>query len=120
MPFSARFSYETWVIPHRQVPVLTELTSEELNDLAAMYQRQAKRYDILFKRRSPNITLLHNAPCDQDPANADWHFHIAMLPPLRDPEKVKYLAGAEAGSNNVINPLQPEQAAEQLRQIEID
>lgn len=119
VPFAARFSYETWVIPHRQVPYINDLNNEELDDLAAVYQRQAQRYDVLFKRKSPNITLLHNAPCDDDKDNNTCHFHIAMQPPLRDPEKVKFLAGAEAGSNNIVNPLQPEQAAEQLRQCVI-
>lgn len=120
VPFAARFSYETWVVPHRQVPYITDLNDEELNELANVYQRQAKRYDILFQRKSPNITLLHNAPCDDDKDNSRWHFHIAMQPPLRDSEKVKFLAGAEAGSNNIVNPLQPEQAAEQLRQCVIE
>lgn len=119
VPFAARFSYETWVIPHRQVPYISDLTSEELDDLAGVYQRQTRRYDVLFNRKTPNITLLHNAPCDGDPNNKQCHFHIAMQPPLRDAEKVKFLAGAEAGSNNIVNPLQPEQAAEQLRQCEI-
>ena len=121
VPFAARFSYETWVIPHRRVADLSELTDDELTDLAQTYQRQAQRYDVLFKRPAPNITLIHNAPCDSEDASANqhWHFHIAMQPPLRDPEKLKYLAGAEAGTNNIINPLQPEHAALQLRDCEI-
>ncbi len=120
VPFAARFSYETWVVPHRQVPYIDALEKEERDDLALVYQRQAKRYDVLFQRKSPNITLLHNAPCDDDKDNRFWHFHIAMQPPLRDSEKVKFLAGAEAGSNNIVNPLQPELAAEQLRQCIIE
>lgn len=119
VPFAARFSYETWVVPHRQVPHITDLNRAELNDLASMYQRQARRYDVLFRRKSPNITLLHNAPCDDHSDNRHWHFHIAMQPPLRDPEKVKFLAGAEAGSNNIVNPLKPEEAARQLRECAI-
>jgi len=115
VPFCARYAYETWVVPHRQVPLISDLTNDERADLAASYQRQAKRYDIVFQRRTPNITLLHNAPCDEDVDNQHWHFHIAMQPPLRDPETLKYLAGAEAGSNNIVNPLQPEHAAQQLR-----
>lgn len=115
VPFAARFSYETWLIPHRTVPSIADLSDAELRDIALTYQRQARRYDTLFQRPAPNITLLHNAPCDDHPDNRYWHFHIAMQPPLRDPEKLKYLAGAEAGMNNIINPLQPEQAAKLLR-----
>ena len=75
-------------------------------------------YDLLFERSSPNVTLLHNAPCDDHEGNRDWCFHIAMQPPLRDPEKLKYLAGFESGSANIINPVPPEVAASQLRQCD--
>jgi len=116
VPYAARFSYETWLVPHRAVSGLDEYSDDELHDIALTYQRQAKRYDVLFQRPAPNITLLHNAPCDDHADNRYWHFHIAMQPPLRDPEKLKYLAGAEAGMNNIINPVQPEQAAKMLRE----
>lgn len=123
VPFAARFAYETWIIPHRHVNSLSDMCDAELADLASLYQRQARRYDLLFKRSAPNITLIHNAPCDEgDEArtnNPHWCFHLAFQPPLRDPEKLKYLAGFESGSNNIVNPIQPELAAGQLRQIDI-
>ncbi|MEM7256687.1 MAG: galactose-1-phosphate uridylyltransferase, partial [Pseudomonadota bacterium] len=118
VPFAARFAYETWIIPTRHVGSVGDMSVEELDDLALMYQRQAQRYDRLFARPSPNVTLLHNAPCDDDLANRDWCFHIAMQPPLRDPDKLKYLAGFESGSSNIINPVPPEVAASQLRQCD--
>ena len=123
MPFAARFAYETWIVPHRHVGTLTDMSDAELSDLAVLYQRQAQRYDLLFKRSSPNITLIHNAPCDQSPkantSNPHWCFHLAFQPPLRDLDKLKYLAGFESGSNNIVNPVQPEVAAGQLRQIDL-
>jgi UDPglucose--hexose-1-phosphate uridylyltransferase len=118
VPFAARFAYETWIVPTRHVTSIAELTDDELDELALVYQRQALRYDVLFQRPSPNVTLFHNAPCDDSSANADWCFHIALQPPLRDPEKLKYLAGFESGSANIINPVPPEAAASQLRQCD--
>lgn len=118
VPFAARFAYETWIIPTRHVGSVAELSEDELDDLALVYQRQAQRYDRLFGRPSPNVTLLHNVPCDNDETNRDWCFHIAMQPPLRDPDKLKYLAGFESGSANIINPVPPEVAASQLRQCD--
>lgn len=115
VPFAARLAYESWIVPTRHITNMAEMTDLELDDLARVYQRQARRYDVLFQRPSPNVTLLHNAPCDTSPGNADWCFHIAMQPPLRDPEKLKYLAGFESGSANIINPVPPETAASQLR-----
>ncbi len=115
VPFAARFAYESWIVPRRHVNSIAELDATELDELAEMYQRQAQRYDRLFRRPSPNVTLLHNAPCDDHQANADWCFHIAMQPPLRDADKLKYLAGFESGSGNIVNPVAPEAAAAAIR-----
>lgn len=120
VPFAARFAYESWIVPNRPVGSLAEMSEQELDDLADIYQRQVRRYDLLFQRSAPNITLLHNAPCDMahQADNLHWCFHLAFQPPLRDPQKMKFLAGFESGSNNIVNPVQPEQAAEQLRNID--
>ncbi|MBX2826175.1 MAG: galactose-1-phosphate uridylyltransferase [Gammaproteobacteria bacterium] len=115
VPFAARFPFETWIVPLRHVSNIGDLSETELEALAGAYQRQAQRYDLLFKRSSPNITVLHNAPVDDAIENPDWCFHIVMQPPLRDSSTLKYLGGFEAGAGNIVNPLQPEQAAEQLR-----
>ena len=123
VPFAARFSYETWIIPNRHVSSLIHMNDAEIIELSQLYQRQARRYDILFQRSAPNITLIHNAPCDTDTVvaadNTHWCFHLAFQPPLRDPEKLKFLAGWESGANNIVNPIQPEMAAHQLRQIDL-
>ncbi len=131
VPFAARFAFETWIVPHIQLPSLAHMNDDQLADLARLYQRQTRRYDLLFKRSAPNITLLHNAPCDDiqqgttEPTNEaandnhHWCFHLAFQPPLRDPEKLKFLAGFESGANNIVNPVQPEQSAEQLRKINV-
>jgi len=117
VPYAARFSYETWIVPHRKINSLADTSEPELQELALCYQRQVKRYDKLFHRSAPNITLLHNAPCDKHTDNADWCFHLVFQPPLREPQKMKYLAGFESGSNNIVNPLMPEQAAATLREL---
>jgi len=117
VPFAARFAYETWIVPHVHLNSLSDMSDEQLDELADLYQRQVRRYDVLFQRSAPNITLMHNAPCNEAEAalNQHWCFHLAFHPPLRDAEKLKYLAGFESGANNIVNPVQPEVAAEQLR-----
>ena len=122
VPFAARFAYETWIVPHRKVGSLSGMSDAEIADLAAIYQRQVRRYDLLFQRSAPNITLIHNAPCNHAEAdlNKHWCFHLGFQPPLRDPEKLKFLAGFESGSNNVVNPVQAEHAAQQLRGIDLE
>lgn len=117
VPYAARFSYETWIIPNRAISSLAQASDAEMQALALCYQRQVKRYDTLFQRSAPNITLLHNSPCDEHEDNKHWCFHLAFHPPLRDATKMKYLAGFESGSNNIVNPLMPENAAATLRKL---
>ena len=115
VPYFARFSYETWIVPKQHTNFIDAFDDSQLSELAALYQRQVKRYDVLFQRSSPNITLLHNAPCDEHGDNEWCCFHIAMQPPLREPDKLKFLAGFESGAGNIVNPMVPEIAARQLR-----
>ena len=116
IPYFARFAYECWIIPKQAAQHIGQLSDAVLYDLANLYQQMAKTYNVLFQRESPNISLLYNAPCDDHPDNSNWQFHIVMQPPLREPDKLKYLAGYESGSANIVNPVQPEIAAESLRQ----
>lgn len=117
VPYAARYSYETWIVPNRKIKSLADASDAEMAALALCYQRQVRRYDKLFQRSAPNITVLHNAPCDNNADNEHWCFHLAFHPPLRDPEKLKFLAGFESGSNNIVNPMMPENAATILREL---
>jgi UDPglucose--hexose-1-phosphate uridylyltransferase len=117
MPFFARFVYETYIIPRRCVARITELTPIELKALASIHKDMIVKFDNLFEMSFPNITMLHNAPTENKPEYNDFHFHIEFYPPLRSPDKLKYLAGFESGGGNIINPIMPEEAAEKLRSI---
>lgn len=119
VPFAARFAYETWIVPHQAVTNLSGLSDDALLELGEVYHRQAQRYDELFQRQSPNITHFHNAPCDDDANNQHWCFHMAFQPPLREPDKLKYLGGFESAAGNITNPVQPEVAAGRLRELGI-
>jgi len=117
VPYAARFSYETWIVPNRKLCSLADTNDAEIAELALCYQRQVRRYDKLFQRSAPNITVLHNAPCDDNADNEHWCFHLAFHPPLRDSQKLKFLAGFESGSNNIVNPMMPENAATIMREL---
>ena len=119
-PFAARFAYECWIIPNRHVCSIDGMTRAERESLGRLYQRQVRRYDLLFNRIAPNVSLLHNAPTDDHVDNAHWCFHLAFHPPLREADKLKYMAGFESGANNIVNPVQPEVAASRLRDIDVD
>lgn len=115
VPAFARFKYEVHLMPLRHVADMTALRDEEVGSLAELYLDVLARYDNLFGRRIPNITLFYNAPCKAGLDPAPWHFHIQFAPPVRSADKLKYLAGFETGGGNIINPSLPEDSAEELR-----
>jgi galactose-1-phosphate uridylyltransferase, family 1 len=117
IPFFARYVYETYIIPRRHVARITELSKDEIKALASIHKDLIVKFDNLFEMSFPNITMLHNAPTENKPEYNDYHFHIEFYPPLRSPDKLKYLAGFESGGGNIINPIMPEDAAPQLRNI---
>lgn len=116
VPWAARFPYETWILPKRPVAHIAAMTEEEREALSEIFQRAVIRYDNLFQRDCPNITLHFNAPTDGGEQKS-WHYFCCFQPPLRDTEKLKYLAGFESGGGDIVNPVAPERAAQQLKAV---
>lgn len=115
VPPFARYAYEVQIYPHRHVPSMTDLSGEELLSLAKIYREILIRYDNLFEMPFPNVTIFQNCPSPPGIDPRPYHFHIEFLPPLRRPDKLKYLAGFESGGGNIVNPALPEESAEALR-----
>jgi len=116
--FFARFAYETYLVPKRHIADISELSEAEIHAFAELYKTVLVKFDNLYEFPFPNITVLHNAPTNGAKGRNAFHFHVEFYPPLRSPDKQKYLAGFEAGGGNIINPLLPEKAALQLRQTD--
>jgi UDPglucose--hexose-1-phosphate uridylyltransferase len=115
VPFSARWPYEVRLVPHRHVPDLPSLTSEERDDLAGIYLDVLRRFDRLFgDGPTPYIASWQQAPVRR--ADADvWHLAAEVFTIRRAPGKLKYLAGSESGAAVWINDVTPEVAAARLR-----
>jgi UDPglucose--hexose-1-phosphate uridylyltransferase len=115
VPYFARYSYETQLMPKRHFHMITEMTDKEKVDFADILRKTLCKYDNLFGMVMPNIMMMHNAPVDGDDYSSVYHFHVEFYPPLRSPDKLKYMAGFESGGGNIINPTDPDFAAEELR-----
>ena len=64
----------------------------------------------------PYIMLIHQQPTDG--TGEDYaHFHIEFYPPYRTKDKLKYLAGSEAGAGTFINGSLAEERADELRKV---
>jgi len=115
VPFFARFVFETYIIPRRHFGRITQITEEEQVSLVQILKQVLVKFDNLYNMPFPNIMMLHNSPINRM-ASDDFHFHIEFYPPMRSPDKLKYLAGFESGGGNIINPVAPEEAALQMRE----
>ncbi|MCL6549154.1 MAG: hypothetical protein K6T30_09635, partial [Alicyclobacillus sp.] len=71
--------------------------------------------DKLFERDFPYMMVLHQRPVNGPDVEAFYHFHIEFYPPLRDRDKIKFLASCETGAWAPCNPLAVEQTAAWLR-----
>jgi len=120
VPYFARYSYETYLFPKRHFHQIIEMTEKETEDFVDILKITLCKYDNLFNMIMPNIMMMHNAPVDGDDYSKFYHFHLEFYPPLRSPDKLKYMAGFESGGGNIINPTDPDFAAEELRKSDIE
>ncbi len=115
VPFFARYPYEVWVTTRDPVPSLAEMTPSMLDNLASILQIVTQKYDRLFGFSMPYIMAMHQAPCVPG-YEFNW-FHVEFYPPYRTADKLKYLAGSEAGAGAFINDTLPEVTAATLRDL---
>lgn len=113
LPYFARYAYEVYVAPKRSVPHIYALTAPEVESLAKALKSVTVRYDNLWQMPFPYVMPLHQAPTDGGDY-ADFHFFIGFLPPLRQPNLLKYLAGPEIGGGNFLSDTLPEAKAAEL------
>lgn len=119
MPVCARYPYEVWVAPRRPAPTLADLHARERMDLARALKSVLLRFDGLWGRPFPYLMVFHQAPTDGRP-HPEAHVHVEFYPPLRAPDRLKYLAGTELGAGMFANDALPEQKAAELRAVEVD
>lgn len=118
IPFFARFAYETYIFPKRRHATLITMSDDELHDLAKVFQTVTKKFDANFKTSFPYILVFAQAPVDGG-SYPDYHMHLIICPPLRQPGLQKFLAGPETGADTFMADTMPEEKAAELRKINV-
>ncbi|MHA1673374.1 MAG: galactose-1-phosphate uridylyltransferase [Promethearchaeota archaeon] len=127
IPYYAHWAFEVHIIAKRHFPSLDEITPDEIENLATIMKKVVNRYDALYGGKGgqgdhvggpimPYIMSMYNAPVNVE-HHDKWHFHIEYYTPFRGPNKWKYLAGIELGTQTFINDALPEQNAQILRDL---
>jgi UDPglucose--hexose-1-phosphate uridylyltransferase len=114
VPHFARYAYEVYVMPRPHRRSLSDFTTDDLRDLASVLRTVLIKYDNLFEMPFPYLLAIHQAPTDGQ-AHDEYHMHIELQPPLRQPGLLKFLAGPELGGGNFLSDTSPEEKAAELR-----
>ncbi|MEF8847446.1 MAG: galactose-1-phosphate uridylyltransferase [Candidatus Paceibacterota bacterium] len=110
-PFASRSAFQTIISPKEHLSNFEKSTEEERDQLAdAMRQALTRIYKGLGD--PPYNFYLHTAPCDGEDHD-HYHWHFTILP------KTSIWAGFELGAGMEISTIEPETAAEYLRNQEV-
>ncbi|ODN30304.1 galactose-1-phosphate uridylyltransferase [Fervidobacterium thailandense] len=119
VPFYARWPYEVHVYPKRHVGSIVELNNKERYLLSKVLKVVTMKYDLLFQQAFPYMMMLFQAPVNDVRYQHAFHFHVEFNPVKRDKDKIKWMASVETGTWAFINPKIPEEAARELRSVEV-
>ncbi len=110
-PYASRQPYEMWVVPKAHRPHVEQMTDAEHADLARLLGPLLRRLEALEGEAAYNM-VWHSAPWEA-PWSVGSHWHLEIIP------RLTRSAGFEWASQWSINPLPPEQAAAELRAINL-
>ncbi|MEW5946408.1 MAG: galactose-1-phosphate uridylyltransferase [bacterium] len=110
-PFAARFPFETWIAPMEHQHCFHALPDEQIEKFSEVLGETLKRLDMLMGFPPYNY-LIHTSPCNVE-FEVFYHWHLEIIPRLTK------VAGFEWGSGFYINPMTPEEAAAELRMVDV-
>ena len=111
-PFASRVAFEVRIYPREHHAYFERIKDNEKDLLAEAVQVALKKIFIGLNDSAYNF-FIHTAPCDGKDYN-HYHWHFEILP------KTSTWAGFELGAGIEISTIEPEKAAEYLRNIAND
>ncbi|HVM52603.1 MAG TPA: DUF4931 domain-containing protein [Acidimicrobiales bacterium] len=114
VPAAASWPYELRLAPSDHVADLPSLDDHGRDALAALLRDASRRLDALFDAPMPSMLWIHQRPTD----GGRWpaaHLHVHLAPLLRAAGTPRFVAAGELGSGVYFNPVDPAEAAAQLR-----
>lgn len=115
VPYAARWPIEIHLLPKREMSDFTELKDEEVPELAALYKKLLQGLDSLYGKPIPYISAWHQAPLVE--GREKIRLMLQITSPLRDADKLKYLAGSESAMGAFVGDVAPEETAARLREV---
>jgi UDPglucose--hexose-1-phosphate uridylyltransferase len=114
VPWAPSWPYEMLIFPRRHIADLPSAGARARAQLGVILVDCLARMDRLLGHGAPYLLWIHQRPAD----GRAWpaaHLHLHLAPVLRAPGVVRHLASAELGAGVFLDPVDPREAAAQLR-----
>jgi len=111
IPYAAVSAFHTWIFPKRHSACFSEITEEEINDLALNLKTTLAKFYCGLNDPDFNYSIRSSRPKDARSEYAHWY--ISIVP------RVTATTGFEMGSGIFINSALPEESAAYLRTVQI-
>jgi UDPglucose--hexose-1-phosphate uridylyltransferase len=114
VPWAPSWPYEMLISPRRHVADLPTAGPRLRGGLGVILVDCLTRLERLFGHGAPYMLWIHQRPA----SGGDWpaaHLHLHLAPALRAPGMIRHLAAAELGAGVFFDPVDPREAAAQLR-----
>jgi UDPglucose--hexose-1-phosphate uridylyltransferase len=118
VPWAPSWPYEMLLSPHGHVADLPAAGPRRRAGLGVMLVDCLARLERLFGPGAPYMLWIHQRPTTGD----DWpaaHLHLHLAPAQRAPGLIRHLAAAELGAGVFFDPVDPQEAAAQLRSAQL-
>ena len=108
-PYASRVAFETWIIPKKHKPYFERMSEDDKMKAGEALQFAINKIYTALEDPAYNF-YIHTSPCDgRDYPH--YHWHIEILP------RTSVWAGFELSTGIEISTIQPEAAAEYLKNI---
>ena len=113
-PFASRYEWELHILPLQHNSDFLTITEDQRRDFARVLKNTMARLDAVIGGAQFNF-FLHSLPHSDGFANCQdsYHWHLEICPRTSIP------TGFELGSGLFVSTISPEEAAEQLRAVEL-
>jgi UDPglucose--hexose-1-phosphate uridylyltransferase len=118
VPWAPSWPYEMLLSPRGHVADLPAAGPRLRAGLGAILVDCLTRLERLFGPGAPYMLWMHQRPTTGD----DWpaaHLHLHLAPAQRAPGVMRHLAAAELGAGVFFDPVEPREAAAQLRSAQL-
>jgi len=111
-PFASRFPFEIWILPKKHLSHFEHITKEESDDLAITMKIVLSKLERALENPPYNF-IIHTTPFTINDSEY-YHWHIEIIP------RISKTAGFEWGTDFYINSVLPEDAANFLKEINVE